>query len=288
MSKFYFAYTLTFWFIRLSIVSSWNIPISDRLRMRRIPWTSLNNNHVRYFDQILAPDGSSMDIISRVVPLKDDWSVVIWEKRHLADTIDYYWSTQTRAVKDLDPFGLVNWPGSVVAAHELLSYKEHICNATVLILGAGTGLEAQAAAMLGAKQVIATDYNPTTLTLLEYAVNHANLRNVITSKIFDLFSSDPLPDCDILVASDLMYSERLATIVSNRIQEARQRKVPMKILVSDSQRFVDFLPRLRAQLGDDSLLWEERNLESFTGSGVMIDEDQTYEAKTRILAIGWN
>jgi hypothetical protein len=85
-----------------------------------------------------------------------------------------------------------------------------------------------------------------------------------------------------------MYSEQLSRIISGRCLEARWKHHQAKILlVSDSQRFANFVPRLREQLGDDLIRWEERQLASFTGSGVMINDDQTYDVKARILAIGW-
>ena len=148
-------------------------------------------------------------------------------------------------------------------------------------------MEVQAVAMMGAKHVIATDYNPTTLRLLEYGVLNAGLENVAETRLFDLFSEEILPDCDVLIASDVMYSEQLSRIISGRCLEARRKHHQAKILVSDSQRFADFVPRLREQLGDDSIRWEERRLASFTGSGVMINDDQTYDVKARLLAIGW-
>jgi hypothetical protein len=148
-------------------------------------------------------------------------------------------------------------------------------------------VEVQVVAMLNAKKVIATDYNPTTLKLLEYGVSNAGLDNVVTTQLFDLFSTDPLPDCDVLIAADVMYSERLSSVICDRCREARLRAHPPKILVSDSQRFADFVPQLQRQLGDDSIEWEYRGLDSFTGSGVMIDDDQTYDVKARVLAIGW-
>lgn len=232
-------------------------------------------------------DDQIVQIIPRFVQLADDWSVTIWEKYQPAATVDHYWSTQSRSEKALDPFGLVNWPGSIVAAQELRKHRQEIENTTVVVIGAGTGVEVQAVAMLGAKHVIATDYNPTTLRLLEYGVENAGLENVVTSRLFDIASTEALPDCDILIASDVMYSERLSRIISDRCLEARRKRHPPKILVSDSQRFADFVPRLREQLGDDSIQWEERWLQSFTGSGVLIDDDQTYDVKARVLSIGW-
>ena len=97
--------------------------------------------------------------------------------------MEHYWNSQSDIVSRLenllDPFGLVAWPGSVVAAQEMLKYKENIEDSTVLVLGAGPGVEAQALAMLGAKKVIATDIHPTTLQLLRYGAQQAELEDII-------------------------------------------------------------------------------------------------------------
>jgi len=60
------------------------------------------------------------------------------------------------------------WPGSILASKELIRRKSQVQNATVLVLGAGVGVEAQCAAMLGASKVIAIDIAPLTLELLRY------------------------------------------------------------------------------------------------------------------------
>eukprot|EP00547_Thalassionema_nitzschioides_P006686 CAMPEP_0194218606 /NCGR_PEP_ID=MMETSP0156-20130528/24138_1 /TAXON_ID=33649 /ORGANISM="Thalassionema nitzschioides, Strain L26-B" /LENGTH=265 /DNA_ID=CAMNT_0038948017 /DNA_START=73 /DNA_END=870 /DNA_ORIENTATION=- len=235
--------------------------------------------------QIELEDGGTMEIIPRTVHITDDWSIQVWEKYQPSVIIEHYWESQFGRSKALDPFGLVNWPGSVVATTELRRHRQDIANSTVLVVGAGVGVEAQALAQLGAKSVIATDYNPTTLKLLEYGVKAAGLDDVITARYFDLTGNKPLPECDIMVASDVMYSDQLAKVICLRCIELFQRNG--KILVSDSQRLADFLPALQKTLGDESLSWEEHNLEAFSGSGVMIDEDQTYNVEARILRIGW-
>jgi predicted nicotinamide N-methyase len=99
----------------------------------------------------------------------------------------------------MDPFSLVNWPGSVVLAQELRKYQAEIENTTVMVIGAGTGVEVQAVAMMGAKHVIATDYNPTTLRLLEYGVLNAGLENVVETRLFNLSSEEILPNCDVAI-----------------------------------------------------------------------------------------
>jgi predicted nicotinamide N-methyase len=239
--------------------------------------------------QLTLDDGEVIDVIRRSVTVRDDWTISVWEQHFPAETIEHYWNTQSGSAKiALDPFGLVNWPGSIVAAQELIKYQSDLQGATVLIVGAGTGAEAQAVAILGASKVIATDYNPTTLKLLEYGAAQAGLDSIISTQLFDLCGFDSLPECDIMIAADVMYSDRLSSVLGDRVREARQKSDPPKVLVTDSQKFADFMPRLRETLRDDSLCWEERLMESFTGSGVMVDEDQTYDVKARVLAIGWS
>ena len=87
-----------------------------------------------------------------------------------------------------------------------------------------------------------------------------------------------------MVAADVLYNEHLALHIRKRCVEAFNRG--FRILVTDSQRFTDLLPELNKQLGR-TLEWKEQRLNAFTGSGVMIDEDQTYNVTVRILAIGW-
>jgi predicted nicotinamide N-methyase len=228
-----------------------------------------------------------MDVIPRVVPVTDDWNIKIYEKFQPVVEVERYWNSQGRTERALDPFGLMNWPGSVVAVREMLKHKKQIKGAAVLVLGAGPGLEVQGATLLGAKSIVATDYNPDVLKLLRYCIQLNGLENVVQIKEFDMFGRKALPECDILIASDVMYSERLASILCDRIVEARRWQKPARVLVSDSQRFADFVPKIRIELGDDSIVWENRMLSQFTGSGVLIEEDQTYDVNARVLRIGW-
>jgi methylase of polypeptide subunit release factors len=132
--------------------------------------------------QIILDSGKSATIRSRLVTLTDDWNVTVWEWDAPAVIMEHYWSVQQNFCsqqKVLDPFGLVSWPGAVVAAREMLAYKKEIQNSKVLVLGAGPGVEAQALAMLGAKQVIASDVHPTTLRLLRYGAQQSGLDGII-------------------------------------------------------------------------------------------------------------
>lgn len=155
-------------------------------------------------------------IISRTIPISINLSsqpksinatitleTTIWEMESPSDMIQTWWTVEeTDRAAIADPFGVVMWPGSIVASQELM--KRHYTawnvttnaaattvspmdNLTVLVLGAGTGVEVQIAALLGAKQVIATDINPFTLKLLDYGASQifgsdGPISNVVESK----------------------------------------------------------------------------------------------------------
>lgn len=187
-------------------------------------------------------------------------------------------------------------------------------------------MEAQTAALLGAKRVIATDINPLTLKLLEYGAKNAGISGILEGKYFDLFSDIPLPECDILIVADVLYNQDLAKQVGQRIHEAITRSFdegapPTKIIVTDSQQFhgTDFLEdaklrELNAIFREgnfEQLRWESHKIERVCTSGVLIgksilfflfsrlfllcsllvpyltDEDQTYDVDIRMITWGW-
>jgi predicted nicotinamide N-methyase len=239
--------------------------------------------------------------------------VTVWEMDKPSDLIQEWWSIDQseRDARVGDPFGVVMWPGSISAAKEMMKmhhspkFKSPIYNATVLVLGAGTGVEAQTAALLGAKRVIATDINPLTLKLLEYGANDdPRIDNTtLEGKYFDLFSEVALPTCDILIAADVLYNPKLAKQVGRRLHEAIVRSFvagesPTKVIITDSQQFhgtnfLEEVPELRElnamfkEGNYEELRWVTQTLERVCGSGVLVDEDQTYDVDVRMISWGW-
>lgn len=253
--------------------------------------------------------GKEAPLLSRTVEIDSEWNITVWEWEKTAEEVDFYWQAQTLSrsaglasqPKLLDPFGLILWPGSVVAAQELkIVSRTTVKDKIVLILGGGVGVEAQAAAELGAKEVLATDIHPTTLEQLRLGVQENSMISDSTrveTAIFDLFSKDPLPctSADLIVVADLLYNEQLASQVVQRLAEAWHRNPKVQILVTDSQRFVDFheqlitaLEKVASETSQSAPIvhFVEYTLSEFTGSGVCIDEDQTYEVKVRSIWIG--
>ena len=143
-------------------------------------------------------------IISRTIPIgievpadpvenrtNKTLNVTIWEMERPSEIIQTWWSVgESERHLMGDPFGVVMWPGSIVASKELM--KQHYCspqsqieNATVLVLGAGTGLEAQTAGLLGARKVIATDINQMALRLLKYSIDNRDDSNYPMNSIVE-------------------------------------------------------------------------------------------------------
>lgn len=246
--------------------------------------------------------GSNAPLLSRTVEVTSDLALTVWEWEEPAEVVESYWEAENYqleasggASKNLDPFGIVSWPGSLVAAQELSSHRSTaVEDRKVLILGAGVGLEAQAAALSGASHVLATDIHPTTLRQLQLGVEQEDAihdKSIVETRILDLFAHEdqPLPDCDLLVVADVLYNENLASQVTRRIVEAFKRNQKIRVLVTDSQRFV---PKFDAQLnelleevGGPGCSWTEEQI-TFTGSGVIMNEDQTYDVKVRKMWIG--
>ncbi len=239
-------------------------------------------------------------VISRDIPinLDDDIEfITIWELEKPSKLLEMWWSTDldsSAAVKKQqigDPFGCVMWPGSILASKELVKHRDAVIGSTVLILGAGTGVEVQCAAILGASKVIAIDISKLTLKLLRFGAEEAGVGHIVDPVLFDLFSSDKLPECDILIAADVLYNEELANQVGKRVVEVMSRESPPFLLVTDSQRFhgTDFLPDVNGIMTDrpQPFEWDYYELKNVCSSGVMIDEDQTYDSTVRMVSVGW-
>eukprot|EP00578_Thalassiosira_sp_NH16_P018318 CAMPEP_0181094044 /NCGR_PEP_ID=MMETSP1071-20121207/9778_1 /TAXON_ID=35127 /ORGANISM="Thalassiosira sp., Strain NH16" /LENGTH=914 /DNA_ID=CAMNT_0023176337 /DNA_START=206 /DNA_END=2950 /DNA_ORIENTATION=- len=316
----------------LPSVFAFNIPIHNRCKRRNpMHMSSRAPEYERKRDKL-----GKVPIISRTIPVEINGltglsvkgeaerangsagngikrlDVTVWEMDKPSDLIQEWWSIDEseRNARVGDPFGVVMWPGSILASEELM--RQHysspdespITNAEVLVLGAGTGVEAQTAALLGAKTVIATDINPLTLKLLEHGAKvDDRIGNTVEAKFFDLFSDQALPACDILIAADVLYNSDLAKQVGRRLHEAivqsfEEGRPPVKVIITDSQQFhgTNFLEELAELLelnelfeqnNWEQLKWETQKLENVCGSGVLIDEDQIYDVDVRVVRWGW-
>jgi predicted nicotinamide N-methyase len=125
-----------------------------------------------------------------------------------------------RAVLDdrVDPYAHIVWPSSVAAARAVTRFITPGMH--VLDVGAGTGLCAITAAVMGA-QAAALDRDAPSLARITRA---AALNGVSVETVcFDIFSRDPMPHCELAVFADLLYETALASAVADRVTEMVRR-----------------------------------------------------------------
>lgn len=215
--------------------------------------------------------------------------------------------------------GGVLWPGSQGAAEALarvaLSKVQTTMTAKiesdlllenyrVVEIGAGTGLVSLAAAIMGAKEVIASDASTATLELIEAAAAAQDLADVVRTEVFDVVAlkDDDENDTilnqlsggngiDFAVAADLLYSAELAKGLARICAKLKERGAT--IIVTDTQRrhrsvFLEELDRCILLLRDKdnnamprrSLEFEAAILEGYTGWSYADGADITVDEVT--------
>ena len=84
----------------------------------------------RHRRQIALGKGKKASVLSRTVQIASDWKVTVYEWEKPAAVVETYWQVEQQGLALtptlsqsgaplLDPFGLVCWPGAVVAAQEM-------------------------------------------------------------------------------------------------------------------------------------------------------------------------
>jgi predicted nicotinamide N-methyase len=123
-----------------------------------------------------------------------------------------------------DIYGAVLWPAALTIASYILEHDNNeLCiDHTILEVGTGTGLVSLAAALGGARKVIASDYESIPLMLLQAAakLNHVSSERLIT-RLFDICDSEQqLPQATVVVAADVLYEPKTGRALARRAVEA--------------------------------------------------------------------
>lgn len=179
-----------------------------------------------------------------------------------------------------EPFGIMTWDSSILMANLLEThvYPKRIFERKIVCdLGSGTGLCSLICySKLGVKKIIALDYNPYSLELLQYSyeqycklhkkpvgTSFSFLPITTTTKqhstttintipllkdehfIFQCFDMEqheiqPFPYCDYVLLSDILYTEKIARASAKRVLEA--------ILYSNANILVTDPGRITAKL----------------------------------------
>lgn len=116
------------------------------------------------------------------------------------------------------------WASGQVLASYILEHPETVAGKRVLDFGCGSGIVAIAAAMAGARQVIACDIDT---AALDAAMANAALNDVQLSPCDDWHSCRQ--DADVLTAADVLYDPE------NRPLLAEFRRYSSQVLLADSR-----------------------------------------------------
>jgi len=190
-----------------------------------------------------------------------------------------------KRIAEGDPYGAVLWPAAWAVSNYLLSeadLRDNLPSLSILELGTGTGLVSIAAAMGGAKRVLATDYEPLALELTRYAADNINNKSTtsrsnntdvpfskrIETRLLDLcaLEDQPLPieedalgdGVDVVVAADIMYEPKTGIAMAHRAVEALRQNC--RVIVGDSPGRPgrpSFLKTLRELGVDEGVDFEE-------------------------------
>jgi predicted nicotinamide N-methyase len=136
--------------------------------------------------------------------------VALWE------AIEQKWGT---APTD-PPFWAAAWPGGQALARYVLDVPETVAGRTVLDLGSGSGLVAVAAALAGAREVLASEIDPFGHAAI--AVN-AQVNGIAPVTLLgDVLGEEP-PAVDVVLAGDVCYDRVMSERVLPWLEAARAR-----------------------------------------------------------------
>jgi predicted nicotinamide N-methyase len=148
---------------------------------------------------------------------------------------------QSGAGADPPPYWAYHWAGGAALARYILDRPESVAGLRVLDLGAGSGIVAIAAAVAGAREVIAADIDPNAIAAigLNAAANNVNVATICD----DLIARAP-PSVDLIAIGDLFYEGALAARVTIFLDACLSAGVA--VLIGDPGRA--HLPRQRLRL----------------------------------------
>jgi len=162
---------------------------------------------------------------------------------HLADEAFPLWhesEAELAAVGVPPPYWAFAWAGGQALARYLLDHRGTVRDATALDLGAGSGLVGIAAALAGARTVLAAEIDR--IALAAMALN-AEANAVRLEQIGRDILDEPPPDIDLLLVGDLFYEHETAWRVEAYIERARGAGI--EVLVGDPGRH--YLPAERLE-----------------------------------------
>jgi predicted nicotinamide N-methyase len=137
------------------------------------------------------------------------------------------------------PYWAWVWGGGAALARYVLDDPARVAGRRVLDLGAGSGIVGIAAAMDGARAVIASEIDPDGRAVL--ALNAAANGVTFEAIVGDLTSGQPPPDVDLALVGDLFYAPDVAARTTAFLDRCLAEGI--EVLIGDPHRA--WLPRER-------------------------------------------
>jgi predicted nicotinamide N-methyase len=118
------------------------------------------------------------------------------------------------------PFWAAAWPGGQALARYVLDVPDTVAGRSVLDLGSGSGLVAVAAALAGARQVVASEIDPFGHAAIAVNAEVNGIARVVL--VGDVLGEEP-PAVDVVLAGDVCYDRVMSERVLPWLEAARAR-----------------------------------------------------------------
>lgn len=185
-----------------------------------------------------------------------------WQERLIEKAIE-----APESSVDVDPYGMALWPAAQVLAQVVAAYGEALMASSapgnqprVLELGAGCGLASLTAAAVGL-DVVATDFRRLPLELLHESALRQGLGHRVRTELLDVRDHKvPLPEADIVMASDVLYERETAEAMARRVAEARGRGSTVIFTDIGRPNRKAFLQELQRLLPEEALLFQHHGV----------------------------
>lgn len=148
---------------------------------------------------------------------------------HLVTEACPLWKATDADLAALDlpaPYWAFAWPGGQALARYVLDHPAEVADKTVLSFGAGGGVEAVAAALVGARRVVAADIDP-------FAVEALWMNAALNGVRLEPTDNDYLgfrdPAWDVVLVGDVSYEDTLAQRLLRWLQDLDAHGVAVRL-----------------------------------------------------------